>query len=72
MHGRSVAFDFRCERAKHFNVVARLVAARHDQRLASDLVERVLDLDEAVGASGARGFVAKSELSAEAISLLIR
>ena len=30
------------------------------------------DLDEAVGASGARGFVAKSELSAEAISLLIR
>jgi len=30
------------------------------------------DLGEAVGASGARGFVAKSELSAEAISLLIR
>jgi DNA-binding NarL/FixJ family response regulator len=30
------------------------------------------DLDEAVGASGVRGFVAKSELSAEAISLLIR
>ena len=29
------------------------------------------DLDEAVGASGARGFIAKSELSAEAISLLI-
>ncbi len=32
----------------------------------------VTDLDEAVGACGARGFVAKSELSAEAISLLIR
>lgn len=30
------------------------------------------DLGEAVGASGARGFVAKSELSAEAIALLIR
>ena len=30
------------------------------------------DLDEAVGASGARGFVPKSEFSAEAISLLIR
>ncbi len=30
------------------------------------------DLDEAVGASGARGFIAKSELSAEAISSLIR
>ena len=30
------------------------------------------DLDEAVETSGARGFVAKSELSAEAISLLIR
>ena len=30
------------------------------------------DLAEAVGASGARGFVAKSELSAEAISLVIR
>ena len=30
------------------------------------------DLDEAVGTSGARGFVAKSELSAEAISSLIR
>jgi len=30
------------------------------------------DLGEAVGASGARGFVPKSELSAEAIALLIR
>ena len=30
------------------------------------------DLDEAVGTSGARGFIAKSELSAEAISSLIR
>ena len=30
------------------------------------------DLDEAVAASGARGFVAKSELSAEAISSVIR
>jgi two-component system response regulator EvgA len=29
------------------------------------------DLGEAVGASGARGFVPKSELSAEAIALLI-
>ena len=30
------------------------------------------DLGEAVGASGARGFVSKSELTAEAITLLIR
>ena len=30
------------------------------------------DLGEAIGASGARGFVPKSELSAEAITLLIR
>jgi len=30
------------------------------------------DLDEAVAASGARGFVPKSEFSAEAISLLIK
>ncbi len=30
------------------------------------------DLGEAIGASGARGFVPKSELSAEAIALLIR
>jgi DNA-binding NarL/FixJ family response regulator len=30
------------------------------------------DLDEAVRASGALGFVAKSELSAQAISLLVR
>ena len=30
------------------------------------------DLGDAIGATGARGFVPKSELSAEAISLLIR
>jgi DNA-binding NarL/FixJ family response regulator len=30
------------------------------------------DLGDAIGASGAQGFVAKSELSAEAITLLVR
>ena len=30
------------------------------------------DLGDAIGASGARGFIPKSELSAEAIALLIR
>jgi DNA-binding NarL/FixJ family response regulator len=55
-----------------FEVTRRLLDANATPQVVLISSHDFTDLDEAVGASGARGFVAKSELSAEAISLLIR
>ena len=35
--------------AQHLDIVARAMAARHDQRFATDFVERVLELGRAIG-----------------------
>ncbi len=45
---RGVRGDFRRQRTQHVDVVARFVARRHYQRLAGDLVERVLELGRAI------------------------
>ena len=38
------AIDLRRHRAQHLDIVARAMPARHDQRFAADLVERVFEL----------------------------
>ena len=43
------AIDLRRDRAQHLDIVARAMPARHDQRFAADLVERVFELGRAIG-----------------------
>ena len=68
-----VLLDVRLPDIDGFEVTRRLLDANGaSPQIVLISSHDLTDLHEAVGASGARGFVAKSELSAEAISLLIR
>ena len=45
----SAAVDFRRQLAQHADIVAGLERIRGDQRLAADLVERIVELGESIG-----------------------
>ena len=68
-----VLLDVRLPDVDGFEVARRLLdASGPTPEIVLTSSHDSTDLGEAVGASGARGFVPKSELSAEAIALLIR
>ncbi len=68
-----VLLDVRLPDIDGFEVTRRLLDANGPTpQIVLTSSHDSFDLGEAIGASGARGFIAKSELSAEAISLLIR
>jgi DNA-binding NarL/FixJ family response regulator len=68
-----VLLDVRLPDVDGFEVARRLLGAnRAAPRIVLVSSHDSADFGEAIGASGARGFVSKSELSAEAITLLIR
>jgi len=68
-----VLLDVRLSDTDGFEIARRLLDANgHVPQIVLTSSHDPTDLGEAVGASGARGFVPKSELSAEAIASLIR
>jgi DNA-binding NarL/FixJ family response regulator len=68
-----VLLDVRLPDVDGFEVARRLlIAARPAPQIVLVSSHDSTDLGDEIGASGARGFVPKSELSAEAITLLIR
>ncbi len=68
-----VLLDVRLPDTDGFEVARRLLDADgHVPKIVLISSHDSSDLGEAIGTSGARGFIPKSELSAEAIALLIR
>jgi DNA-binding NarL/FixJ family response regulator len=68
-----VLLDVRLPDGDGFDVARRLLnASGRTPQIVLISSHDSADLGDAIGASGARGFVPKSELSAEAITLLIR